>query len=79
MKINALPKPLYLGFCLKESMIDIKILRENPNLIIEDLKKRKDKDKVKLVRTLKAKDELWRKLKFEEDNLRSQRNKNEPN
>ncbi len=55
-------------------MQDIKILRENSDLLIKDLEKRKDKEKIKLAKQVLKLDEDWRKLKYEEDNLRSQRN-----
>ena len=56
-------------------MQDIKILRETPELIIKDLEKRKDEDKIKIVKEIIKLDEKWRQLKYEEDELRSKRNK----
>ena len=56
-------------------MIDIKIIRENPSLIRNDLKKRKDTDKLKLIEELLKKDKEWRDLKKEVDKLRYERNK----
>jgi len=55
-------------------MLDIKLLRENPEIIKKDLEKRKDKEKLKLVDEAIKLDEKWRKLKFSEDELRKQRN-----
>src|SRR3989344_3195719 len=54
-------------------MIDIKHLRENPELYKENAKK-KFKD-VKIVDSVLKLDSEWRKLKLEADNLRSERNK----
>lgn len=56
-------------------MIDIKLVRENPNLVRENIKKKFQKEKLVLVDEVLALDEKWRKLKYEEDSLRSQRNK----
>jgi len=56
-------------------MIDIKLLREDPNGIKENLKKRFQEGKIKLVDEVIKLDEEWRKLKYKEDGLRSDRNK----
>ena len=56
-------------------MIDIKLLRENPNLVKKNLKNRYQPEKVKLVDDVLKLDEEWRKLKYKEDGLRSERNK----
>ena len=54
-------------------MIDIKLLRENPELYKENAKKKfKDPKIIDLVLKL---DSEWRKLKLQADNLRSERNK----
>ncbi|MFH0752116.1 MAG: serine--tRNA ligase [archaeon] len=55
-------------------MIDINILREKPEIIENDLKKRKDKEKLEWLPDLKKLDLQWRKLKQESDNLRHKRN-----
>lgn len=55
-------------------MLDIKLLRENPEIIKKDLEKRKDTEKLKLVDEAIKIDEDWRKLKFAEDELRKERN-----
>ncbi len=55
-------------------MIDIKIIRENPDLVKENIKKKFQNDKIKLVDEVLKLDEKWRKLKFDEDKLRSERN-----
>src|SRR3989338_9507377 len=54
-------------------MIDIKQLRENPDLYRRDIKKR-FKDSSMIDSALKF-DLEWRRLKLEADNLRSERNK----
>jgi len=55
-------------------MIDIKLIRDNPELVKENIKKKFQDEKVKLVDEVISIDEKWRKLKYEEDNLRSERN-----
>jgi len=56
-------------------MIDIKLIRENPELVKENIKKKFQNEKLHLVEDVLKLDEKWRKLKYEEDTLRSQRNK----
>jgi len=56
-------------------MIDIKLIRENPELVKENIKKKFQNEKLPLVDKVKKLDEEWRKLKYQEDNLRSERNK----
>ncbi len=56
-------------------MIDIKYLRENPELVKENIKKKFQDEKISFVDNIIKLDEKWRKLKYEEDNLRSERNK----
>ncbi len=56
-------------------MIDIKLLRENPDLVKENIKKKFQDDKLKLVDEVLELDEKLRSFKTEGDNLRSQRNK----
>ena len=56
-------------------MIDIKLLRENPELVKENIKKKFQKEKLVLVDEVLKLDEKWRKLKYDEDSLRSERNK----
>jgi seryl-tRNA synthetase len=56
-------------------MLDIRLIRENPDLVRNDLRKRKDAEKLPWVDDLLAKDELWRTLKGQTDQLRSERNK----
>lgn len=56
-------------------MIDIKLIRENPDLVKENIKKKFQDKKLPLVDKIKKLDEEWRRLKYQEDNLRSERNK----
>jgi len=56
-------------------MIGIDILRENPESIRENIRKKFQHHKLKLVDDLLKKDESWRKLKYQIDLLRADRNK----
>lgn len=56
-------------------MIDIKLIRENPELVKENIKKKFQNEKISLVDKIKKLDDEWRKLKYKEDGLRSERNK----
>jgi len=56
-------------------MIDIKLLRENPELVKENIKKKFQEEKLFLVDKVLRLDADWRKIKHEEDSLRSERNK----
>lgn len=56
-------------------MIDIVLLRENPDLIKETCKRKFQTAKLKLVDEALKKDVVWRKLKGEADDLRASRNK----
>jgi seryl-tRNA synthetase len=62
-------------FFLELSMIDINLIRENPDLVKENIKKKFQEDKLELVDKVVELDENWRKLKYKEDNLRGDRNK----
>ena len=55
-------------------MLDIKLLRENPESYKEELKKRFLDDRLDLIDSCLSKDEEWRKIKYEEDGLRKKRN-----
>ncbi|MEK6909366.1 MAG: serine--tRNA ligase [Nanoarchaeota archaeon] len=56
-------------------MFDIKFLRENPDAVKENIKKKFKSDRLKLVDEVLVKDKKWRELKGEVDNLRASRNK----
>ena len=56
-------------------MIDIKLVRDNPKLVKDNIKKKFQDDKLPLVEKLRKKDEDWRKLKYQADKLRADRNK----
>ena len=55
-------------------MIDIKLIRENPNFVKKNIKKKFQNHKLKLVDEVLKLDEEWRKLKYKEDVLRNERN-----
>ena len=56
-------------------MIDIKFLRENPDIVKENIKKKFQDEKLPLVDEVIALDAENRKIQQEADNLRSQKNK----
>jgi len=56
-------------------MIDINLIRENPEKVKENLKKKFQEEKIALVDEILKIDEKWRKLKYDEDEFRSERNK----
>jgi len=56
-------------------MIDIKLIRENPELVKENIKKKFQDEKLPLVDKVKKLDDSWRKQKYQADELRSERNK----
>lgn len=55
-------------------MLDIKLFRENPSLIKDNIKKKGQDQKLPLVDKIIKLDEEWRKLKSDSDLLRAQRN-----
>ncbi|MBD3388872.1 MAG: serine--tRNA ligase [Candidatus Altiarchaeales archaeon] len=55
-------------------MLELSFIRENAEVVEADLRKRGDEEKLKWVRELLEKDERWRVLKREADELRSSRN-----
>ncbi len=55
-------------------MIDIKLLRENPELVKENIKKKFREDKLVLVDAIRKKDIDWRNQKQRVDKLRHERN-----
>ena len=55
-------------------MIDIKLIRENPELVKENIKKKFQDEKLVLVDEVKKLDEDYRALKSKQDDLRGQRN-----
>ncbi|MBI3334541.1 serine--tRNA ligase [Candidatus Pacearchaeota archaeon] len=56
-------------------MIDIKLVREQPDLIKENIKRKGQDIKLKLVDEILKTDKAWRELKAEADALRTSRNK----
>ena len=55
-------------------MIDIKLIRENPDLVKENIKKKFQDHKLVLVDEVKDLDEKNRQVKLKGDELRMQRN-----
>jgi len=56
-------------------MIDIRLIRENAKVVKDNIKKKHQHEKLPLVDKVLKLDAEWRKLKYREDGLRSQRNK----
>ena len=56
-------------------MLDIKFIRENPELVKENIKKKFQDEKIHLVDKVLEFDEEWRKEKKKADDLRHERNK----
>lgn len=55
-------------------MLDIKFIKENVDVVKENMSK-KNREDLEIVDMVVALDAEWRKLKYDEDNLRSSRNK----
>lgn len=55
-------------------MQDIDLIRDDPDVLIEDLERRRDDAMVSLVHDVEEMDEEWRSLKSRGDDLRHQRN-----
>ena len=55
-------------------MLELSYIRENPQAVEADLKKRRDSEKLKWLSDLLERDKQWRALKREADDLRASRN-----
>lgn len=55
-------------------MLDIEVIREDPERVKEDLRKREDSEKLEWIDELREKDEEWRNLKQKTDQLKHERN-----
>jgi len=55
-------------------MLDIKLIRESPEIVRENLKRRNEPDKLKLLEGLIKNDKKWRELQAEINKLRQKRN-----
>jgi len=55
-------------------MLDINLIREKPDVVRENIKRRKDPEKLKLLDEAIKLDDKWRKLLNEANNLRKERN-----
>ena len=60
-------------------MIDIKLIRENPELVKENIKKKFQDEKLGLVDEVKALDEKYRSIRVKVDELRAKRNNDSKN
>ncbi len=60
-------------------MIDIKLIRENPELVKKNMENKFQHDKIYLVDEVKEKDERYRNIRVEVDNLRKKRNEGSKN
>src|SRR5208282_1610025 len=58
-----------------EKMLDIKFVRDNPEIVKESLRRRGDPEKGKLVDDVLRDDQDWRRIQTEANNLRGKRNK----
>lgn len=56
-------------------MLDINFIRKNPDIVKKDLKKRHDEEKIAWLDDLLKKDDEWKKIKQEADDLRARKNK----
>lgn len=56
-------------------MIDIRLIRESPEIVKANIKKKAQNSKLHLVDKIRELDEEWRKIKSEADSLRAERNK----
>ena len=56
-------------------MLDMKIIREKPEIIINDLTKRKDTEKIEWIDQIKKHDDDWKKYLKDLEGLRAVRNK----
>nr|MBA4405171.1 serine--tRNA ligase [Nanoarchaeum sp.] len=57
-----------------KTMFNINIIRENPDIVKENLRKKNQEDKEVWVDTIVSSDKRWRELKQKADRLRNQRN-----
>ena len=55
-------------------MLDLKFVVNNPDIVIADLKKRGQEEKITIVKELQGLYSQWLKLKQEQDRLRNRRN-----
>jgi len=56
-------------------MLSIKLLRENRELVVKNIEKKQETEKIELIDEILDLDESWRKLIYQIDQLKSQRNK----
>jgi len=56
-------------------MLDIKLVRDNPEIVKESLRRRGDQTKIQLIDEMLRDDKDWRRIQNEANNLRGKRNK----
>ncbi|MBT4541057.1 serine--tRNA ligase [Candidatus Woesearchaeota archaeon] len=56
-------------------MLDVKLIRENPEIVKGDLRKRKDTEKLKWIDQLIKQDKEWRALQYKVQELKKEKNK----
>ncbi|MFO8015592.1 MAG: serine--tRNA ligase [Candidatus Woesearchaeota archaeon] len=55
-------------------MLDINLIRDNPEIVENDLKKRGDTEKLKWLRDLREKDSRWRQAKYDLQKIKHEKN-----
>ena len=66
---------IFFVYIREDNMIDIKLIRENPELVKENIKKKFQDEKLPLVDEVRKLDVEFREAKTKADNLRGDRNK----
>jgi len=56
-------------------MLDIRLLRENPDLVRKNIERRQDPDKVRLLDKVIEYDKVWRGLTTKSNGLRREKNR----
>ena len=69
------PQKMMVFICLEETMIDIKLIRENPDVVKENIRKKFQDEKLVLVDEVAKLDKEFREAKTRADSLRGDRNR----
>ena len=69
------PQKMMVFICLEETMIDIKLIRENPDVVKENIRKKFQDEKQVLVDEVAMLDKEFREAKTRADSLRGDRNR----
>ena len=64
-----------LRFPYTDKMLDIKLIRESPDTVRDDLQKRGDQEKLQILEDIISDDTNWRQKVVEVDQLKAQRNR----